>query len=155
MSKNDLPSVRFTHRPARAFSLLEALVASAILAASVLAVISAMGAAQSIAFDGQKRVLAAMTANDLMGELHTLPYAELKTHEPINQPLGLLSSIDESAYPATFWALSRSATFTLTTKPAPVTGQTISGMDVIVSVRDSGAELCRLESFVPEPAGGG
>src|SRR5215210_8122673 len=52
------------HDRGRGFTLLESLVAVTILGAVVLAATSAVTAAQKISFEGQKRLLGAIGAND-------------------------------------------------------------------------------------------
>jgi len=147
------PSRRPTGR--HAFTLLEALVASVILGASVLAVISAMSTAQKLAMEGQKRVLAAMAANDLLIELSTLEYGALRTHPPINHGVGHMESLDGTGYPASFWAIGRSMTATETTITDAASGSVIRGTRVVVDVVDEDKTLCSIEAFFAEPRSGG
>lgn len=140
---------------APAFTLLEALVASVILGASVLAVISAMSATQNLAFEGQKRVLGAMAIDDLMIELATLPYAQLAAHPPITQGVGQMETLDGSSYPPSYWAIGRTMTVTQTTVTDPKSGAVIRGARVVITALDETSTLCSVEGFFAEPVGGG
>lgn len=66
---------------------MESLLASAILFAGVLAVVSAIMTGQSQALDAQLRMEAAMTAEDLMAEIASMDYWDLDLLPPI-QPAG-------------------------------------------------------------------
>lgn len=142
-------------RRLRGFTLLEALVASVILGASVIAVVSAMSTAQKLAFEGQKRVLGAMAANDLLIELSTLDYSVLKAHAPINHSAGQMESLDGTDYPASFWALGRSMTVEETKVTDAKSGAVVQGVKVVVSATDEDKTLCMIEAFFAEPQGGG
>lgn len=137
------------------FTLLEALVASVILGASVLAVISAMSTAQTLALEGQKRVLGAMACNDLMIELSTLPYSELKAQQGATNAVGGVQTLDGFDYPASYWAVGRTLELTPDTVTDAKSGAVIKGMKVTVSAVDEEITLCAIQAFFPEPAGGG
>ena len=64
-------------RGRRAFTLMESLIASAILFAGVLAVISAIMAGQRKAFEAEQQVMATLAAEELMGKIATSDYDEL------------------------------------------------------------------------------
>ncbi len=150
------PTSRLSRR--RGFTLLEALVASVILGASVIAVVSAMSTAQKLAFEGQKRVLGAMAANDLLIELSTLEYSVLRTHTPITQAVGSMQSVDGTKYPESFWAVGRGAIFEETKFTDSKSGAVIRGVKVVVTCSDEDKSLCMIEAFFAEPgagAGGG
>lgn len=158
-SRHDNPGRRnmlgAASRRVRGFTLLEALVASVILGASVIAVVSAMSTAQKLAFEGQKRVLGAMAANDLLIELATLEYSVLKTHAPISHGVGQMESLDGTDYPASFWALGRTMTVEQTKITDTKSGAVVQGMKVVVSAIDEDKTLCAIEAFFAEPRGGG
>ncbi|MDX2114079.1 MAG: prepilin-type N-terminal cleavage/methylation domain-containing protein [Planctomycetota bacterium] len=138
-------------RSGPAFTLIESLVASTLLGVVVLAVLSAVSASQSMAFEGQKQILAAMAADDLMAELVMLPYAELKSHHGLHQPLGQLTTLSQQPYPDTYWALERSVEVVERTITDPGAGVQIKGADVTVRASDSFRVLAQLETFIPEP----
>lgn len=149
------PSVPRSSAGRRAFTLLEALVASVILGASVIAVVSAMSTAQKLAFEGQKRVLGAMAANDLLIELSTLDYSVLRAHAPINHTMGQMLTTDGAKYPESFWAVGRSATFEETKFRDSKSDAIIRGVKVLVTCRDEDKSLCTIEAFFTEPGAGG
>jgi Tfp pilus assembly protein PilV len=139
------------HQSNRGFTLLEALFASVVLAISVMAVISAITAAQQTSFDGQKRVLAAIAANDYMIELATLPYNQLVFEDNTFHAIGTMTTIDGTDYPNAFWPLSRSVTVTDTIIEDEVFLTQIQGLQLVVTCDDQFHEYARIELFVPDP----
>lgn len=134
------------------FTLIEALVASTVLGVVVLAVLSSVSAAHTMSFEGQKRVLAAMAADDLLLELSTLEYADLLLRDGTEQSVGAMSTLDGEAYPDTFWAIGRSVTVVETTVQEEALGVSIRGALVTVTAQDENAVLVTLQAFIPEPA---
>ncbi len=150
---NSGPRSRRVTPRASAFTLLEALMASTLLGVIVIAVVSAITSAQRLSFEGQKRVLAAMAADDLMLELVTLPYAQLQGQNGLAQPPGSLVTLDGQVYPDSFWALGRAVQVVEETIENPDLGVNVRGLRVTVSTYDSLSNLLSIETFVPEPAG--
>lgn len=136
----------------QAFSLIEALVASTLLGVVVLAVISAVSAAQSLSFEGQKLILASMSADDLMAELVTIPYGDLKLRDGVSQPIGGLATMAGDPYPSTFWALGRAVSVAEEVITEPDLGVSVRGLRVRVTTRDEFRDLVSIETFIPEPA---
>ncbi len=141
-----------SRRTPRGFSLLEALFAAVVLGISVMAVISAITTAQQISFDGQKRVLAAIAADDYMIELATIPYTLLPFHDNTFHAIGQMTTLDATPYPNAFWPLSRSVTVTNATVEDDVFLTTIYGLQVVVTCDDEFHEYARVEMFIPDPA---
>jgi prepilin-type N-terminal cleavage/methylation domain-containing protein len=137
--------------PRHGFSLIEALIASAVLATVVLAVAAGMGASQGVAFDGQKRMLASIAANDLLSELSTVDYADLLNHHGLSQPVGELETLEGAPYPDTFWALGREVEVVHTTMTDGDLSAPVVGAMVTVRVVDSSAVLAEVGLFVAEP----
>ena len=125
--------------------------ASAVLASVVLAVAAGMGASQGVAFDGQKRMLASIAANDLMSELATVPYADLLTWNGTNQPVGAMSTVDGAVYPESFWSLGREVEVVPTTMSDGDLGAPVIGAMVTVRVVDESAVMSEVCLFVAEP----
>jgi len=144
------PSTKGTVR--RAFTLLEALFASTILSLVVLAVISALSAAQMQSFEGQKTILAAIAANNHLAELVTLDYADLRAKDGQVEVPGELMSIDGVAYPSPFWALGRDVLVVETVQTIAELSTEITGLRVVVRVNDDARVLAEIQTFVPEPA---
>lgn len=134
------------------FTLIEALVASTVLGVVVLAVISGVSTAHSMSFEGQKRVLAAMAADDLLLELSTLPYADLLARDETEQPIGGMTTLDGEAYPDTFWAIGRSVAVVETIVTEEALGVSVRGALVTVTAQDEHGALVTLQAFIPEPA---
>lgn len=137
---------------AGAFTLLESLVATALIGVIVIAVISSVSTAQKLAFEGQKLILASMAADDLMLELVTLPYDELKLKNNLTQSPGSMASLDGQVYPGTFWAIGRTVSVQDETITEPALGVMIKGVRVTVTASDEFRSLATLETFVAEPA---
>jgi hypothetical protein len=117
---------------------MESLIASAILFAGVLAVISAITSGQKKAFEAEQQVVATLAAEELMGEIIQLPYGDLITLPPF-QPAG-----DKVA----FINVSQS-------------DQVLPGLDILVHGRTVTVQiipslsdlrpLVELSHFIPEP----
>ncbi len=122
-----------------------------VLAVVVLAVSAALTASQGVAFEGQKRILAAIAADDLMSELLTLEYDDLRARDGNSQPIGAMTTLDNEQYPDTFWALGRSVVVQTVSLYDETLDVSVDGVMVTVSVIDEGAVLAQAEVFVPEP----
>lgn len=125
--------------------------AATVLGVVVLAVISAVTTAQRLSFEGQKRLLATMAADDFMIELTTVPYNQLKTMSLAEQAVGAMATFDGAAYPGSFWAIGRRVEVEPETVNDPGVGVSISGVRVTVTAFDAGTDLVHLTMFVPEP----
>ncbi len=130
-----------TLRPLRrGFTLMESLMASAILFAGVLAVISAVMTGQNQAFEAQRRLAATLAADELMSEIVTIDYSQI-IGLPTLQPVG------------EFWAIM---TDTPEDQDLPALGVVVRGMSINIRIVPSLAEatktLAEIEFFVPEPA---
>ena len=148
----DLRSPSGFRRQCRGFTLLESLFAATVLGVVVIAVISAISTAQKISFEGQKRLLAAMAADDLMIKLATLPYDTLKTKNGLEQGVGAMETLDGEPYPDSFWSVGRQVSVSEKLISQDDLQVKIKGLEVIVTAVDHSADLVRLEMFVPEPA---
>jgi len=135
----------------RGFTLLESLVAATLIGVITLAVVSGISAAQRVSFEGQKRILAAMAADDLLLELATVPYSSLLSYDGLTQAPGTMQSISGEAYPGSFWAIGRSVSVRSTDAYEPLLNVVVRGMTVEVTVSDDGADLLMVRTFRPEP----
>jgi len=136
----------------RAFTLLEAVIASAVLAITVLAIGSSISAAQMSSLEGRKAVQGAMIASDYMAELMTLPYDQIESRSGETVQVGELTTLDGVAYPETYWALGRSMTAQEELMAMADFGVTIRGLRVEVLVFDERRVVASAETFLPEPA---
>jgi len=141
-------------RPSRrsGFTLLESLIASAVLAIVVLAVGAAVTAAQRTTMHGRNAVLAAMAADDLLSEIAGLEYVGLDSYNGFVQPLGDLATLTGRDYPREYTGLGRSVVVETITVSEPDTGVVVLGKRVAVACFDQFRVLAEFETFVPEPA---
>ena len=135
----------------RGFSLMEALLATTVLATLVLAVAAGMGASQRVSFEGQKRMLASIAANDLMSELSTERYSDLFQFNGMDQAVGVMETLDGIEYPQTFWALGREVEVVHSTMTDDDLGVVVSGAMVTVRVVDETAVVAEVVLFVADP----
>lgn len=136
----------------RGFTLLESLIAMVILTATVLAVGSAISASSQQSIEGQKQILAAMAADDLLAELSALPYAELIAHHGRDQEVGLIQTLGQTPYPDTYWLIGRQVSVVETMMSTGALGVDVLGMLVTVSAYDENRTLSQIQVFIPEPA---
>ncbi|HBS28985.1 MAG TPA: hypothetical protein DEB06_05945 [Phycisphaerales bacterium] len=148
----DRPARPALRRRPGGFTLVEALVAATVLGVVVLAVLSSVSTAHTMSFEGQKRVLAAMAADDLLLELSTLEYADLAARDGFEQPVGEMATLDGEAYPETFWSIGRSVSVEAQSVSEPALGVTVTGVLVTVTASDERGPLVSLAAFIPEPA---
>ncbi len=118
---------------------MEALMASAILFASVLAVISAIMAGQEEAIEAQRRMQAALAADDLMGQIATMDSAALD---------GLGSSQPAGSF------LANISTATLN-EDLPDLDIRVHGthvhVQIVPSMAELGVVLAEADLFIPDP----
>ena len=125
--------------------------ASAVLGLIMRAVATAIGTAQQMAFESQKRLLASIAADDLLSEISTLAYDDLPALHGRTVAVGSMRTLDREAYPDAFWPLGRSVSVTPETVSDPGTGASIDGLMVTVVCFDAYADLSTYQLFVPDP----
>ncbi len=152
MEQRTTDSTRPRGRSRSAFTLLEALMASTVLTIIVLAIASSITTAQQMAFEGQKRMLAAMVVDDLMTELLTLPYDDIRPYHGMREPLGAMETIDGDVYPDAYWSIGRDVSVRETIVYDEGTDTQVRGLQIEVSARDEAVVLASVEMFLPEPA---
>jgi len=136
----------------RGFTLLESLIAMVILTATVFAVASAVSASTQQSVEGQKQILAAMAADDLLAEIRAMPYAQLITYNGMDQGIGLMETLDLTPYPDTYWLIGRQVSVVETDMATGGLGVMVRGMLVTVSAYDENRTLSQIQTFIPEPA---
>jgi len=123
----------------RGFTLMESLMASAMLFAGVLAVITAIMGGQKRAFEAQRRMEAALIAEERMGQVATMPYAQLYMVMAL-EPVGPFVAV---------------TTNDLVDEDLPGLGVRVRGTRMHVRIVPSTSELditlAEAELFVPEP----
>lgn len=134
------------------FTLLESLIAMVILTATVLAVGSAISASSQQSIEGQKQILAAMAADDLLAELSATPYASLISYNGMDQAIGEMQTLDLTPYPDTYWLIGRTVSVVETDITTGDLGVKVRGMLVTVSAYDDNRTLSEIQAFFAEPA---
>ncbi|MGP1310295.1 MAG: type IV pilus modification PilV family protein [Phycisphaerales bacterium] len=139
----------------RGLTLIESLIASAILLMSVLALTTAIAAGQSAAIEGQKLLLGSLAVDDLLSELWSEDYDDLSKYDGAEEAVGALATLDGEDYPDTYWMIGRRVEVEDTDIKAEAVGVIVRGKLLRVTVFDEDRDLVSAELFVPEPAGGG
>lgn len=135
-----------------AVTLLEALLASAILLITVLALTSAIAAGQAASLVSQKLFLGAMVIDDLLSELSGVPYDDLPDFDELVQNPGALETVDGAPYPQAYWPVGRRVEVLDVTIKESASGAIIRGRSVTVFAFDDTGELCSATLFIAEPA---
>ncbi|GAB4552699.1 MAG: hypothetical protein Tsb0013_15050 [Phycisphaerales bacterium] len=138
-------------RSRRGFTLAEAAMASVVLGLIMLAVATAIGTAQQMAFESQKRLLASIAADDLLSEVSTLHYDDLPALNGRRSAIGAMRTLDNELYPDAFWPLGRRVAVVSETVTDPGSGASIDGLMVTVACHDAFADLATYQLFVPDP----
>lgn len=139
------------YRRRGAFTLLEALAASAVLALVVLAVGAAVSSGQITTMKGTSTILASMAADDLMNEIVALPYDQLVSYNGFSQPAGSLMSLQGTPYPPTYQTISRRAEIFEHIIQDVDTGVRMRGTTIRVIVTADGRTALVIQTFVAEP----
>jgi hypothetical protein len=126
-------------RVRRGFTLMESLIASAILFAGVLAVISAIMAGQRKAFEAERQVMATLAAEELMGEIIADEYLDLAATWGGLKPAGDFQA----------WVAVGEVEEDLPDLGVLVTGQEVT-VKVFPSMMDSRI-IVELHHFIPAP----
>ncbi len=133
------------------FTLLESLMAATVLGVVVLAAGAAILSSQRVAQDGQRRMIGAMVVDDLMSELTTVPYDDLRLMGTVEEPIGEMTTLDGAAYPGAYWSIGRTTTVEPAVVEHPELGSDIHGVMVRVEAFDEYSSLAAVEMFVAEP----
>jgi hypothetical protein len=136
----------------RGLTLIESLIASAILLMSVLALTTAIAAGQASAIEGQKLLLGSMAVDDLLSELWAAPYDDLPKYDETSDPVGSITSLDGESYPDSFWMLGRRVEVDDLDVKSVETGVIVRGRILRVTVFDTDRDLVSAELFVAQPA---
>jgi len=118
---------------------MESLMASAMLFAGVLAVITAIMGGQKRAFEAQRRMEASLIVEELMGEISTMGY-------------GSLASANGLAPTGPFYALT---THQIVDEDLPGLSVRVHGtlmhVKIVPSLAEIGVTLAEAKLFIPEP----
>lgn len=138
--------------PRRGFTLLEALMASSILFAVVVAVTSAITAGQQHAYEAHQRIAASLAAEELMGRVIIDNYDNLPTWNGMTEAAGAMTDVNGSTLPEKFNSIGRNVWVMTSLEDTGVAGVHVQGRTVRVrSVDADGRVLAELVQFIPEP----
>ena len=145
------PAARTPSPGRRAFTLLEALIASVILLMAVMACTMAIHAGRQYSLFGQDQVNATLAADALLSEILAAPYADIPGYDDLEDAPGSLATPAGAAYPTTYNRVGRRVQVASATQSIPNIG-VIQGYDVLViGYNVDGEILCTLKRFVPAP----
>lgn len=154
-------------------TIVEAVMATVILAFAVTAVAAALMAGAQQSYEAVDTRLANEAAQALMEEILTLPYEDpqgastpgpeagestrsaydnVDDYHGFAESAGALIDATGTAYPAEYAALSRSVTVTVTSLQPAGFGSPISGLTITVSVQLGPRTLAQVVRFVAAPA---
>lgn len=154
------------------FTLIEVLIASAILSFVTLGIVQAVTAGQSRTLDALKRSRAQALAEVLLEEILAKPYADpegattfgpdagestrsdfdnIDDYHGYLESAGSLADHAEEMYPNQYQSLERSVSVVAVTNSVADLGGDHSGLQVTVSVNEPGGRVWSVQRFVPEP----
>lgn len=137
----------------RGFSLVEALIALAILTMVFTAIASAIGAGTASAGEARTRVVATLAADELLAEILTADWDRLEDWDGYSEASGDAVAPDGRSEPARR-GMARHVLVIDETRTLEPSGIDVPGRTVIVEVRDrDGRVLSRLERFLASPSG--
>ncbi len=143
-------------RPSRhryGFTLLEAMMASAILLVAVFGVMAAITSGQQHAYEAQQRVGATFAAEALLERIVSESYDALPGWNGHVEPVGSMVDHDGQPLPESFSMLGRDVEVTTSLETIPDLGIQILGRTVAVrAFNPNGRVMADLRQFVPEPA---
>ncbi len=134
------------------FTLLEAMMASAILLAAVVGVMGAITSGQQHAYEAQQRVLASLAAEALLERIVSEGYDALPGWNGHVEPVGSMVDHDGQPLPESFIMLGRDVEVTTSLETSPDLGIQIRGQTVGVrALNPNGRVMADLRQFIPEP----
>lgn len=140
--------------PRMGFSLIEALIALAILALIFTSIASAIGAGTATAGETRTRVVATLSADELLAEVLSDDWDGLLQWDGFEEISGEGRAPDGRLEPARK-SLARSVEVLEQTRTLEPVGIEVDGRLIVIEVRDQNHRLLsRLERFVPGWTGG-
>jgi len=141
-------------RPARrpGFTLLEALIATMIMALTITSVAMALGSGRQHAMEASDQLQAGLAAEALMAEILAADYADLPNYDGHDEPPDSMVTFDDQAYPESFYRIGRRAAVVERMIDIPGLGVKILGQEIAVEAYDvEGRVILTLSRFVAEP----
>lgn len=126
--------------------------ATGILLAVVVTVTTAITTGQQHAYEAQQRIAASLAAEELMGRLITVPYANLPAWNGHNEPVGQMTDVAGNPMPGSEGMVGRSVQVTTSLLSVNEVGVRVRGRTVEVrSFNADGRTLADLTRFIAEP----
>lgn len=162
-----------TTRRVRGFSLIEVLIATSILSFATIAIVEAVTAGQAVTLDALHRARADALAESLLEEVLSKPYADpdgdagfgpdagettrgdfdnVDDYHGYLESAGALADHAGTVYPGGYQAFDRSVSVVAMTNSVASLGGDHTGVQVTVTVSESGGRTWVVERFVPEPS---
>jgi len=169
---DDKPSMRKRVCREQGFTLVEVLIASAILSFATLAIVQAVAAGQAQTLDALKRARADALAEVMLEEVLSKPYNDpegeatfgpdageagradfdnIDDYHGYAEPAGALADHAGAAYPAGYQVFDRAVTVVAETNSVSDLGGAHTGVRVTVTVSEPNGRSWIVERFVPEP----
>ncbi len=141
---------RGSHR--RGYTLLEALMASSILFAVVVAVISALTAGQQHALEAHQRIASTLAVDDLLGRISIVPYESLPSWDGYTEAVGEMTDLKGKSLPEAFIMLGREVNITTSVREIEELGINVRGRTITVTGFDTSSRtVAQVSRFIPEP----
>lgn len=135
------------------FTLVEALIASAILALACTALVQAISAGQMHTHFAMRETRAIALCEAKMEEILARPYHEIAgAYHGHSEPRGGLTDAAGQPCDAAFAPFARTVSATHGSLNVPALGGTVNGLAVTVTVTDDRQRSWTLTRFIPEPA---
>jgi len=154
--ERNIPKVKQRFTPCsvkRGLTLLEALIASIILAGMVIATASALSSTQQNGQFAEDQVQGALAANAKMEEILADDYANYLSYNGQDESPGNMLTAQGINYPGTFYRIGRRISVRQTQKKPPgLGGLVIDGLEISVTAYDlTGYDTFTVTRFVPAP----
>ncbi len=137
---------------ARAFTLVESLMATGLLLVVVVAVSSAITAGQQHSFEAHQRIAGSLAAEELMGRVSAESYSNLLTWNGHTENVGEMTDMAGAEMPSTLSMVGRDVQ--VSTGLRTITGLDVRVRGATITVRafnNKGRTLAIITRFVPEP----
>jgi len=126
--------------------------ASSILFAIVVAVITAITAGQQHALEAHQRIAGTLAADELLGRLSILSYASIPAWDGYAEGVGEMIDVKDDPFPNAFIMLGRNVDITTSIRELGKIGINIRGRTITVrAVDESGRVIAEISRFIPEP----
>ena len=136
----------------RAFTLIEALMASAILLTIVVTVTNAISAGQQHSYEAQLRIVGTLAADELLGRIASDDYAALPTWNGYIEAAGAMTDMAGGPLPESFAMVGRKSLVASTMVNIASLDVRVRGYTITVKSFDAkGRVLSEVSRFIPEP----